>query len=416
MLPTELLSATSIWINANLITMADDAGYGLIENAVIACLNSQICFIGRLTDEQIAELTASNNNFNDANGIYITPGLIDCHTHMVFGGSRADEFEQRLKGASYEEIALRGGGILSTVNATRTATKSDLFESASKRISSLVNEGVTTLEIKSGYGLDTEHEIKMLEVVKQLSEQLSVDIEPTFLGAHALPAEYKEDADGYIDLVCDEMLPAIAKRKLATAVDAFCESIGFSTEQTERVFQAAQNFGLNIKLHAEQLTDQQGTQLACKYNALSADHLEYVSEDGVKQMTKSGTVAVLLPAAFYFLRETQLPPIDLFRSNNVPIALATDANPGSSPCFSLLLVMNMACTIFRMTPEESLRGVTINAAKALDKVETIGSLEVGKQADFVLWDVNSPAELAYQMGINPCKTVVKSGQVIVSNL
>ena len=310
-----------------------------------------------------------------------TPGLVDCHTHLVFGGSRAKEFELRLEGATYEEIARAGGGIVSTVKATREADLESLVEQTRPRLEAILAEGVTTIEIKSGYGLDLETELRMLKAARQLGREYPVEVKTTFLGAHALPPEYKDRADDYIDFVRDKVLPAAARLGLADAADAFCEKIGFTAGQTEKIFQKAAELGLPIKLHAEQLSDQGGAALAAKYKALSADHLEYVSEDGVRAMAESGTVAVLLPGAFYVLRETQLPPVDLFRKHNVPIALATDCNPGTSPVTSILLMLNMACTLFRMTPHEALKGVTINGAKALGIQDAVGTLEIGKQAD-----------------------------------
>jgi imidazolonepropionase len=350
----------------------------------------------------------------DGDGGWITPGLIDCHTHLVYGGSRAHEFELRLQGATYEEIARQGGGIRSTVTATRKADENSLFKQSSLRLASLLREGVITVEIKSGYGLDLETELRMLRVARRLGESYPVTVVPTFLGAHALPPEYEGQSDRYVDFVCNEVIPQVAAQHLAVAVDAFCEGIGFSPEQTERVFKAAKKFGLAIKLHAEQLSDLQGAALAARYGALSADHLEYVSEEGVKAMADSGTVAVLLPGAFYFLRETKVPPIDLLRRHAVPMALSTDCNPGSSPVVSLLLILNMACTLFRLTPEEALAGITRNGARALGLLDTIGTLEEGKDADFVVWDIAEPAELAYHIGANPLKQVVRRGKLIRS--
>lgn len=339
----------------------------------------------------------------------MTPGLIDCHTHLVYGGNRADEFELRLEGASYEEIAQRGGGILSTVKATREASEQELLEQARPRIEQLLSEGVTTLEIKSGYGLDCDNEIKMLNVAKKLGELYPVRVEKTFLGAHALPAEFVGSADAYIDLVCREMLPGAHAESLVDAVDVFIESIAFNLEQAQKVFDAAADLDLPIKAHAEQLSDLGGSMMAAGRGALSVDHIEYLPAAEVAQLAQNNTVAVLLPGAFYLLRETQLPPIEALRLHQVPIAIATDSNPGSSPVSSLLLIMNMACTLFRLTPGEALRGVTINAAKALGLDTEIGSLQAGKQADLVIWNLHRPAELAYQMGLNSCAAVMQAG-------
>ncbi len=411
-----LSNADRIWINANLITLEGDEPYGVLTNAVIASKSGKISYIGKSSDLHKSDLENSSAEIIDLAGKWMSPGLIDCHTHIVFGGNRSKEFELRLTGVSYEEIAKQGGGILSTVKATREASHQELELSALSRIEQLMSEGVTSIEIKSGYGLDTASELKMLEVANALGEKLPIDVYPTFLGAHALPPEFKGNPDGYIDLICDGMLPQVKANNLAVCVDAFCENIGFSREQTQRVFDKAKSLGLPVKLHAEQLSDQQGTQLAAEYNALSVDHLEYVSEDGVKAIANSGTVAVLLPGAFYYLRETKLPPIELFRQHQVPMAIATDCNPGSSPCTSLILMLNMACTLFKMTPEEALKGVTLHAAKALGIESIAGSLAIGKQADFAIWDISAPADLAYAFGHNPCVGVIKNGDVILDKL
>jgi imidazolonepropionase len=335
---------------------------------------------------------------------------VDCHTHLVYAGSRAHEFELRLQGATYEEIARKGGGIRSTVAATREADEETLLKQSASRLEALMQEGITTVEIKSGYGLDLETELRMLRVARQLGEKYPVTVVPTYLGAHALPLEYEGRRDDYIEFVCDTVMPALATEKLAVAVDAFCENIAFTPEQTARVFKAAQKLGLAVKLHAEQLSDLKGAALAARFGALSADHLEYASEESIQAMAESGTVAVLLPGAFYFLRETKLPPIDLLRRYKVPLALSTDCNPGSSPTTSLLLILNMACTLFNMTPEEALAGITRNGAEALGLQHRIGTLECGKDADFVLWDIAEPAELAYRLGFNPMKQVVRRGK------
>ncbi len=385
--------------------------YGEIENAALALSDGKIAWLGNI--EQLPQYDTENVEVIDAQGKWITPGLIDCHTHIVYGGNRANEFELRLKGASYEEIAQNGGGIVSTVKATREATEDELFASAYKRLGALHNEGVTSLEIKSGYGLDLENEVKMLKVAARLQQSLPVSVQKTFLGAHALPVEYKDDSDGYIDLVCQQMIPEVANLNLADAVDVFCEGIGFSYEQTERVFKAAKEHGINVKVHAEQLSDLGGTELAAKYNALSSDHLEYLSLAGVKAMQQSGMTAVLLPGAFYFLRETKLPPVQMLRDNNVRIAIATDANPGSSPINSIQLMLNMACTLFRLTPTEALAGVTCNAARALGIQDKVGELAVGMDADIALWDIQQPAQLCYQYGVNPLSSLYKQGKKVI---
>ena len=399
----------SLWTNARIATMAPAGGdpYGIVADGAISVADGGIAWIGAAADLDPAQ--AQGVPVHDVGGAWITPGLIDCHTHIVYGGNRAAEFEQRLNGATYEEVARAGGGIVSTVRATRQATVDDLVESALPRIRAMLAEGVTTIEIKSGYGLDTQTERRMLQAARRIPDRLPVDVETTFLGAHALPPEFAGNADGYIDLVCREMVPAVAEAGEADAVDAFCETIGFSRVQTERVFRAARDCGLPVKLHAEQLSDLGGAELVAEYSGLSADHLEYVGEAGVRALARSGTVAVLLPGAFYYLRETQAPPIGLFREHGVGMALSTDCNPGSSPVASPLLMMNMACTLFRLTPAEALAGVTREAARALGLQDRIGTLEAGKAADFALWDIGSPGELAYPVGFNPCRAVVKRG-------
>jgi imidazolonepropionase len=399
-----------IWVNGHFATMnpALKQPYGAIHKGAIAVQDGKICWLGRMDDlaDRPDKLATT---VTDLAGAWVTPGLVDCHTHLVYGGNRADEFEKRLNGVSYEEIARAGGGIRSSVSATRAASEDDLVKHAQKRLNNLLREGVTTIEIKSGYGLRTEDEAKMLRVARRLGRDNNIDVVTTFLGAHALPPEYADNADGYIDLVCSEMLPAIAAQGLADAVDAFCENIAFNTSQTRRVFEAARAHNLPVKLHAEQLSDQKGSILAADYHALSADHLEYLAEDGVAAMAQAGVVAVLLPGAFYCLRETKLPPVDLLRQHGVDIAIATDSNPGTSPALSLLLMANMACTLFRMTPQEALAGITRNGARALGRGDSHGTLEIGKVADFVVWDINSPAELSYAIGGNPCLAVVRRG-------
>ena len=391
----------SIWVNVHAATMAE---HGVIKNACIGLRDRKIAWVGPEKD-----LPHRNAPIRDGGGRLITPALIDCHTHMVYGGTRADEFEQRLQGASYADIARAGGGILSTVRATRAAPEDDLFASASARMKSLLREGVTTFEIKSGYGLDLETERKMLRVATRLRDDLGLRIRRTFLGAHALPREYAGRSDDYIDEICNVMLPALHADGLVDAVDAFCENIGFSPAQTERIFKTAKKLGLPMKLHAEQLSNQGGAALAARYGALSADHLEYIDEAGVKAMAQAGTVAVLLPAAFYTLQETMRPPIDLFRRHGVPMAIATDHNPGTAPALSLVLMLNMACTLFGLTPDEALKGITVNAARALGLQDICGTIEKGKAADLALWDVNEPRDLCYRIGGNPCAGVIVNG-------
>ena len=403
----------ALWVNIHLATMTENAPYGMIENGVLAINAGKIVWAGKRIALP-ADIESAARQVYDGEGGWVTPGLVDCHTHLVYAGSRAREFELRLQGATYEEIARQGGGIRSTVNATREADEESLLNQSCPRLAALLQEGVTTVEIKSGYGLDLETERRMLRVARELGEKYPVTVVPTYLGAHALPPEFEGRRDEYIDFVCHTVMPEVADQQLAVAVDAFCESIGFTLQQTERVLKAAQKLGLAVKLHAEQLSDSQGTALAARYGALSTDHLEYVSEEGVRAMSASGTVAVLLPGAFYFLRETRLPPLDLLRRHLVPIALSTDCNPGSSPVTSLLLILNMACTLFKMTPEEALAGVTRNGARALGLQDRIGTLEPGKDADFVVWDIDEPAELAYRIGFNPQKQVVRQGKLIKS--
>ena len=408
--PIDLSGCNALWTDARLATMAPVAGnpYGAIENGAVAVAADRIHWVG--DQSRLPSHIPAGVSVHSAGGRWVTPGLIDCHTHLVYGGDRAREFEQRLTGVSYEEIARQGGGIVSTVTATRAASEDQLVALAGPRLAALAAEGVTTIEIKSGYGLDGDTELKMLRAARRLGEGGGVDVVTSFLGAHALPAEYAGRGDDYIDFVCAQVMPRVAELGLADAVDAFCEGIGFTVAQTERVFHKARALGLPIKLHAEQLSDLGGTALAARFGALSADHLEYVSEPSIEAMAESGTVAVLLPGAFYFLRETRKPPVDLFRRHNVPIAIATDSNPGSSPVSSLLLMLNMACTLFQMTPEEALTGVTRHAAAALGRADKVGTLEAGKQADFVLWEIDQPAELAYRIGFNPCYQVIKSGR------
>ncbi len=394
-----------LWTNARLATMVDpgtDNALGVIEDGAVACEGGRIVFVGRRADAPQAAETI------DCENRWITPGLIDCHTHLVHADNRAGEWAMRLEGASYEEIARAGGGILSTMRATRAASEAELVESALPRLDALLAEGVTTVEIKSGYGLTVEDELKMLRAARALGEVREVRVTPTLLGAHALPPEYVGRADAYVDLVCERMVPAAIG--LADAVDAFCEGIGFTLEQSSRVLAAARKAGLAVKLHAEQLSPLNGASLAAAHRALSADHLEHADEADARAMAAAGTVAVLLPGAYYFMRESQPPPVDLFRAHNVPIAIATDCNPGTSPTTSLLLMLNMGATLFRLTLAEALRGVTVNAARALGLSAEIGTLEPGKACDLAIWDVSDLAELVYRIGFNPLHMRVKDGQ------
>jgi imidazolonepropionase len=402
----------TLFINVNLATMTDGANsYGTTENTALAISDGKISWLGHATD--LPEYDANTVKVIDGQGKWLTPGLVDCHTHLVYGGNRANEFEMRLQGKSYQEIANAGGGIVSTVSATRKASEEELFAAALPRLTALHQQGVTSIEIKSGYGLDTENEIKMLKVAGQLAEALPVTIKRTFLGAHALPLEYKDKPDEYVDLVCNEMIPQVAKGNLADAVDVFCEGIGFSLTQTERVFAAAKNHGLPVKIHAEQLSNLGGSELAAKYNALSSDHIEFLDEAGIKAMKEANMVAVLLPGAFYFLRETQLPPMDLLRKYQVPMAIATDSNPGSSPISNIQLMLNMGCTLFRLTPAEALAGVTCFGAKALGLSSNKGQLAVGFDADIAMWDIEQPAELCYQFGVNPLNELFIAGKKVL---
>lgn len=394
-----------LWRGARLATMVGD-DMGMVEKGIVAASDGIIIYAGPEADAPAFDPAKSIA----CDGRWITPGLIDCHTHLIYAGDRAHEFEMRLDGASYEEIARAGGGIVSTMRATRAASEDELVASALPRLDALIAEGVTTIEVKSGYGLDTDSEIRMLRAARRLETERPVQIASTFLGAHALPPEYAGDSDDYITMLTDHMLPEIARLGLADAVDAFCEGIGFSVAQTERVFSAAKRAGLPVKLHAEQLSNQHGAALAARYGALSADHLEYLDNAGVAAMAKAGTVATLLPGAYYFMRETRLPPIEALRRAHVPIALATDCNPGTSPLSSLLLVMNMGATLFHLTVAECLIGVTRNAARALGLSDQIGSLEAGKRCDLAIWNIDRPAELVYRMGFNPLHARIWSGR------
>ena len=399
----------AIWVNGRLATMFGGTPYGAIEDGAIAVEAGRIAWAGPRADLPGTPETLAHA-VHDLERRWLTPGLIDCHTHLVYDGDRAAEFELRLKGASYAEISRAGGGIVSTVAATRAASEDALFQAARPRLGALIAEGVTTVEIKSGYGLDLDNELKQLRVARRLGAGLPVTVKTSFLGAHALPPEFADRAEDYIEAVV-AMLPEVAASGLADAVDGFCETIGFTPEQTARVFETARALDLPVKLHADQLSDLGGAALAARFGALSADHLEYASAEGVTAMAEAGTVAVLLPGAFYVLRETQVPPVEALRAAQVPIALATDCNPGSAPVTSLLLMLNMGCTLFALTPEEALTGITRVAATALGLGATHGTLEAGKAADFALWNIERPAELAYRLGFNPLAYAVKDGVI-----
>lgn len=401
------MSPQTLWRHARLATLnprVGSDGWGLIERGAILTEGDRIAWVG---PEAELPPALKPSQVIDLGGALVTPGLVDCHTHLVYGGQRAAEFEMRLNGASYEAIARAGGGIRSTVAATRQASEDELLQAATIRAKALLAEGVTTLEIKSGYGLSLDAEARCLRVARALGAALGVDVRTTFLGAHALPPEFEGQPDAYVNAVCDWM-PELHAQGLVDAVDAFCEHIGFSAAQTRRVFEAAQRLGLSVKLHAEQLSDQGGAALAASFGALSCDHLEHLSPAGIAAMRAAGTVAVLLPGAYYFLRETQLPPINELRQAGVPMAISTDHNPGTSPGLSLLLMANMACTLFRLTPLEAVQGITMNAARALG-LHDRGQLIEGQRADFVAWDLQHPNELAYWFGRNPCLRVIAQG-------
>lgn len=402
----------TIWIGGAVATMEPGGEpFGLIADGALAVAEGKIEWVGprdRLPDrpDRCAARVV------DTEGGLLTPGLVDCHTHLVFGGHRADEFQARLRGASYEEIARAGGGIRSTVRTTRGASEEALLASGEARLRELLREGVTTVEIKSGYGLDLETELRMLRVARRLGQRLPVSVQATLLGLHALPPEYEGRRHEYVALVRDEMVPRVADEGLAEAVDAFCESIAFSPAECRSVLEAARSRGLGVRLHADQLSDLGGAALAAEMGARSADHLEHASEEGVRAMGGAGTVAVLLPGAFYFLGEARKPPVGPFRTHGVPMALATDLNPGTSPLPSILLAVNMGCVLFGLTAEEALAGVTRNGARALGLHEDRGTLSVGKRADLAVWDVGDPAELAYWIGRNPCRSVVRAGEAV----
>ena len=399
-------------MNATLATFAGDAPCGLIERGAIAIHRGRIAWVGRVDALPAAPDTLSAI-VDSLDGALVTPGLVDCHTHLVFAGDRAHEFDLRLNGASYEDIARAGGGIISSVTATRGASEEQLYAQSLPRALALLADGVTTLEIKSGYGLNMDGERRMLRVARRLGRELGMTVRTSFLGLHALPPEYKDRRDDYVTLVCDEILPTLAAEKLVDAVDAFCESIGFSHAETRRLFERAKQLGLPVKLHAEQLSDLHGAALVAEYGGLSADHLEHLSESGIAAMAAAGTVAVLLPGAFYALRETKLPPVEQLRKHAVAMAIATDCNPGTSPLLSLRLAAGMGCTLFRLTPEEALRGVTVNAARALGLADR-GTLAVDQRADLVVWNARQPAELCYWIGGNLVRQVWLGGEPVAT--
>ncbi|RWO06201.1 MAG: imidazolonepropionase [Mesorhizobium sp.] len=398
-----------LWRNARLATMADSAaGLGIVEDGAIAARDGLIVYAGPEADMPAA--FSQNAENVDCEGRWITPGLIDCHTHLIHAGNRANEFEMRLAGATYEEVTRAGGGIVSSVKALRAASQQELVAQSLPRLDALIAEGLTTIEVKSGYGLDLENEKKSLRAARLLGKNRPLTVTTSFLGAHALPPEAKGDKDAFIDLVANEILPAVTAEGLADAVDGFCEGLAFSPEQISRVFDAAKAAGLPVKLHADQLSNLHGAELAARYGALSADHLEYTDEAGAAAMARAGTVATILPGAYYFIRETKKPPIGLFRQHGVKMAVATDCNPGTAPLTSLLLTMNMAATLFGLTVDECLAGVTREAARALGLLGRTGTLEAGKSADLAIWDIERPAELVYRMGFNPLHARIWRGQ------
>ena len=402
-------SGLRVWRNARLATMADGAaGLGIVEKGAVAARDGIIIYAGPTADMPAS--VGQGAEVVDCESRWITPGLIDCHTHLVYAGNRANEFEMRLAGATYEEVARAGGGIVSSVKSLRAASEDELVAQTLPRLDALMAEGVTTVEVKSGYGLDADNEKKSLRATRRLAGERPVTVRATCLAAHALPPEAKGDKDAFIDLVAGTILPQVAAEKLADAVDGFCEGIAFSLEQMARVFDKAKALGLPVKLHADQLSNLHGAALAARYGALSADHLEYTDEEGAEAMAKAGTVATILPGAYYFIRETKKPPVDLFRRHGVKMAVATDSNPGTSPLTSLLLTMNMAATLFGMTVDECLAGVTREAARALGLLDSAGTLEAGKSADLAIWDIESPAELVYRMGFNPLHARIWRGQ------
>jgi imidazolonepropionase len=399
-----------VWIGANIATMAGTQPYGSLDNGAVAVKGERIAWLGDAAEGR-RRARAQDISIHDAEGMWITPGLIDCHTHLVYGGNRVAEFEQRLCGASYEDIARAGGGIQSTVQATRSATHEVLYESARARLACLMSEGITTIEIKSGYGLDLAAERRLLEVARELGETMPVSVKKTFLGLHSLPPEYAAQRQRFVNEVSGPWLTALAAAGVVDAVDGFCEGIAFSLSETEQFLAAAKKLGLSAHVHAGQLSDMGAAQLAAKYAALSADHLEYVSADGVRAMAAAGTVAVLLPTAYFTLRQATPPPIALLREAGIPLAVATDCNPGTSPCTSILLALSMACTLFGLTPEEALAGATRNAARALGLLAEVGTIEVGKRADLAFWRIERPAQLCYGLGANPCAAVMYRGKI-----
>jgi imidazolonepropionase len=399
-----------VWIGANIATMAGTRPYGSMENAALAVKGERIAWLGTTADARRL-VQGQGIPIHDADGMWITPGLIDCHTHLVYGGNRVAEFEQRLCGVSYEDIARAGGGIQSTVQATRSSSREALYDSARARLERLMAEGITTVEIKSGYGLELAAERRLLEVARDLGEKLPVSVKKTFLGLHSLPPEFAAQRRRFVDEVSGPWLTALFAAGLVDAVDSFCEGIAFSLSETEQFLQAANKLGLAAHLHAGQLSDMGAAQLASKYAALSADHLEYLSADGVRAMAAAGTVAVLLPTAYFTLRQTTPPPIALLREAGIPLAVATDSNPGTSPCTSILLALSMGCTLFGLTPEEALAGATRNAARALGILEDVGTIEVGKRADLTFWRIERPAQLCYDLGANPCAAVMYRGKM-----
>jgi imidazolonepropionase len=406
--PVRTLMLDTLLTNVRLATMRDAEGYGAVTDGAIGIRNGSIAWVGATRDLP-RDVTARSTI--DVQLRWATPGLIDCHTHLVYAGNRAHEFERRLEGASYEEIAASGGGIQATVRATRAASAEALFGTSAPRLEAMLRHGVTTVEIKSGYGLDTPNELKQLRVARMLGAEKDVDVRATLLAAHALPPEFADRAEAYVDYVCNDTLPAAVREGLADAVDAFCETVAFTPAQTRRVFEAARAHRLPVKLHADQLSDSDGARLAAEFVAQSADHLEHTSEAGIVAMARAGTVAVLLPGAFYALRETRMPPIAALRAHRVPIAISTDCNPGTSPATSLPLMMSMACTLLRMTPAEALAGVTRHAARALGLADR-GTLALGQRADIALWDIDEPAELAYRIGAEACFGVMREGRVV----
>ncbi len=399
-----------IWSNAKIFLMTDNEQHHFIERGAVVTHDKSIVWVGNMSDLP-AQYLHNHSAHYDVESRVITPGLIDCHTHVVYGGNRANEFSLKLQGVSYEEILLKGGGIHATVNATRALSETELMQQSLKRVKQFVAEGVTSLEIKSGYGLDYQTERKMLLVAREIGKLLSLNISTTFLGAHVLPREYT-NKKAYLEYLVVEVLPNLVKENLVDAVDAFCDKIAFDTEELENLFSKARDLSLNLKLHSDQLTNSKGAHLAGRFQAWSVDHLEYIDEASIQVLANSNTVAVLLPGAYYYLQERQKPPVDLLRKHKVPIAIATDCNPGSSPCLSLLTILNMACVLFRLTPFEAFKAVTRNAAQALGWSDKKGQIKVGFDADFVVWDINHPDELSYYIGANPCVRVINGGEII----